>query len=137
VNLIALRCSGPIGLCSFVAIRRRQRGQITTGSFGRELVGLKHERRAQCDAGFHAYQMLEADVRQFAEWSNRPPRPDRRRPLSGRSFADRACGVRGRADAAGRALSARPPVSPRHPRETPSHLPPAHHSPRVAPPIGV
>jgi hypothetical protein len=59
VNLIALRCSGPIGLCSFVAIRRRQRGQITTGSFGRELVGLKHERRAQCDAGFHAYQMLE------------------------------------------------------------------------------
>jgi hypothetical protein len=32
---------------------------------------------------------------------------------------------------------ARPPVSPRHPRETPSHLPPAHHSPRVAPPIGV
>jgi hypothetical protein len=32
VNLIALRCFGPIGLCSFVAIRRRQRGQITTGS---------------------------------------------------------------------------------------------------------
>ena len=45
MNLIALRCSGPIGLC--VAVRRRQRGQITTGSFGRELVGLKHERRAQ------------------------------------------------------------------------------------------
>jgi hypothetical protein len=35
VNLIALRCLGPIGLYSFVAIRRRQRGQITIGCFGR------------------------------------------------------------------------------------------------------
>ena len=35
MNLITLRCFGPIGLCSFVAIRRRQRGQITTGCFGR------------------------------------------------------------------------------------------------------
>ena len=35
MNLIALRCFGPTGLCSFVAIRRRQRGQITTGCFGR------------------------------------------------------------------------------------------------------
>jgi hypothetical protein len=35
VNLIALRAFGSIGLDSFVAIRRRQRGQITTGCFGR------------------------------------------------------------------------------------------------------
>jgi hypothetical protein len=35
VNLIALRAFGSIGLYSFVAIRRRQRGQITTGCFGR------------------------------------------------------------------------------------------------------
>jgi hypothetical protein len=33
--LIALRAFGSIGLYSFVAIRRRQRGQITTGCFGR------------------------------------------------------------------------------------------------------
>jgi len=30
-----LRAFGSIGLYSFVAIRRRQRGQITTGCFGR------------------------------------------------------------------------------------------------------
>ena len=35
MNLIALRAFGSIGLYSFVAIRRRQRGQITTGCFGR------------------------------------------------------------------------------------------------------
>jgi hypothetical protein len=32
--LIALRAFGSIGLYSFVAIRRRQRGQITIGCFG-------------------------------------------------------------------------------------------------------
>jgi hypothetical protein len=35
VNLIALRAFGSIGLYSFVAIRRRHSGQITTGCFGR------------------------------------------------------------------------------------------------------
>ena len=43
MNLITLRCFGPIGLCSFVAIRRRQRGQITTGCFERgPMVEKKH-----------------------------------------------------------------------------------------------
>ena len=66
---------------------------LTLGHPPRALIATLARALLREDAGFHAYQMLEAGVRQFGEWGNSrpgPAHPHRRRALSRRPFADRA-----------------------------------------------
>ena len=64
---------------------------LTLGHPPNALIATLAQALLREDAGFHAYQMLEAGVRQFREWGNtvRPAYPDRGSALPCGPFANR------------------------------------------------